>query len=45
MSEAHVPAHEHARSRKRRELTPEVQAAFDAFGQAVFADGALLGRR
>src|SRR3954468_3340752 len=26
---------------KRRELTPETQAAFDAFGKAAFADGAL----
>jgi len=29
---------------KRRELTPETQAAFDAFGKAVFADGALPAR-
>jgi AhpD family alkylhydroperoxidase len=29
---------------KRRELTPEAQAAFDAFGQAVFAEGALPAR-
>jgi AhpD family alkylhydroperoxidase len=26
---------------KRRELAPNQQAAFDAFGKAVFADGAL----
>lgn len=26
---------------KRRELAPDQQAAFDAFGKAVFADGAL----
>jgi AhpD family alkylhydroperoxidase len=26
---------------KRRDLTPNQQAAFDAFGKAVFADGAL----
>jgi hypothetical protein len=25
---------------KRRDLTPNQQAAFDAFGKAVFADGA-----
>jgi AhpD family alkylhydroperoxidase len=28
-------------ARKRRELAPETQAAFDAFGRQVFADGAL----
>ena len=28
-------------ARKRRELTPAQQAAFDAFGKVVFADGAL----
>jgi AhpD family alkylhydroperoxidase len=28
-------------SRKRRDLAPNQQAAFDAFGKAVFADGAL----
>src|ERR671926_678110 len=28
-------------ARKRRELAPEIQAAFDAFSQRVFADGAL----
>jgi len=28
-------------ARKRRELTPEAEAAFLAFSQAVFADGAL----
>jgi AhpD family alkylhydroperoxidase len=28
-------------ARKRRELVPSVQAAFDAFSQTVFADGAL----
>lgn len=28
-------------ARKRRELAPAQQAAFDAFGKAVFADGAL----
>jgi AhpD family alkylhydroperoxidase len=29
---------------KRRDLTPNQQAAFDAFGKAVFADGALLAK-
>jgi alkylhydroperoxidase/carboxymuconolactone decarboxylase family protein YurZ len=28
-------------ARKRRELAPAQQAAFDAFGKTVFADGAL----
>ena len=28
-------------ARKRRELAPTQQAAFDAFGKAVFAEGAL----
>ncbi|HET8727649.1 MAG TPA: carboxymuconolactone decarboxylase family protein [Alphaproteobacteria bacterium] len=28
-------------ARKRRELAPDIQAAFDAFSQKVFADGAL----
>ena len=28
-------------ARKRRELAPETQAAFDAFSHKVFADGAL----
>jgi AhpD family alkylhydroperoxidase len=28
-------------ARKRRDLAPTQQAAFDAFGKAVFADGAL----
>jgi AhpD family alkylhydroperoxidase len=28
-------------ARKRRELAPEAEAAFQAFSQAVFADGAL----
>jgi AhpD family alkylhydroperoxidase len=28
-------------ARKRRELAPDIQAAFDAFSQRVFADGAL----
>lgn len=30
-----------AAARKRRELTPEASAAFRAFSQAVFAEGAL----
>lgn len=31
-------------ARKRRELAPNQQAAFDAFGKAVFADGALSAK-
>jgi len=31
-------------ARHRRELTPTQQAAFDAFGKAVFADGALSSK-
>ena len=31
-------------ARKRRDLAPDQQAAFDAFGRAVFADGALPAR-
>ncbi|HVY57693.1 MAG TPA: carboxymuconolactone decarboxylase family protein [Xanthobacteraceae bacterium] len=29
---------------KRRELAPEIEAAFGAFGQKVFADGALSAK-
>jgi len=31
-------------AQKRRELAPEIYAAFRAFGQRVFADGALPGK-
>jgi AhpD family alkylhydroperoxidase len=31
-------------ARKRRELAPDVQAAFDAFGRQVFAEGALTAK-
>ena len=31
-------------ARKRRELAPTQQAAFDAFGKAVFAEGVLSTR-
>ncbi len=31
-------------ARKRRELTPNQQAAFEAFSKAVFADGALSAK-
>ena len=31
-------------ARRRRDLTPNQQAAFEAFGKAVFADGVLPGK-
>ena len=31
-------------ARRRRDLTPNQQAAFEAFGKAVFADGALSAK-
>ena len=41
MSETVYPPPSKDLARKRRELVPTTQAAFDAFSQAVFADGAL----
>ena len=41
MSESVYPSPSKDLARKRRELAPNTQAAFDAFSQAVFADGAL----
>jgi AhpD family alkylhydroperoxidase len=41
MSESVYPAPTREIAAKRRELAPEIQAAFDAFSQRVFADGAL----
>lgn len=41
MSETMYPAASRELAAKRRELAPEIQAAFDAFSQRVFADGAL----
>jgi AhpD family alkylhydroperoxidase len=41
MSDAMYPPASADTARKRRELAPEIQAAFDAFSQRVFADGAL----
>ena len=41
MSEAVYPSPSKDLARKRRELAPNTQAAFDAFSQTVFADGAL----
>jgi len=41
MSEPVYPSPSKDLARKRRELVPNTQTAFDAFSQAVFADGAL----
>ena len=41
MSESMYPAPSKELAAKRRELAPDIQAAFDAFSQRVFADGAL----
>jgi AhpD family alkylhydroperoxidase len=41
MAAALYPETSPAMARKRRELVPGVQAAFEAFGREVFADGAL----
>ncbi len=41
MSENIYPSATRAFAQKRRELTPDAEAAFQAFSQKVFADGAL----
>lgn len=41
MVDSIYPPSSAATARQRRDLTPEIQAAFDAFSQRVFADGAL----
>jgi AhpD family alkylhydroperoxidase len=41
MAEPMYPPPSGALARQRRELAPDIQAAFDAFSQRVFADGAL----
>ena len=41
MSESIYPAATQDLARKRRELAPGIQAAFHAFSELVFADGAL----
>ena len=41
MSKSMYPAPSKELASKRRELAPDIQAAFDAFSQRVFADGAL----
>lgn len=44
MSETMYPAPSRELAARRRELAPDIQAAFDAFSQRVFADGALPGK-
>jgi AhpD family alkylhydroperoxidase len=41
MPESIYPPSSQELARKRRELAPDIQAAFDAFSAQVFADGAL----
>jgi alkylhydroperoxidase family enzyme len=41
MSDPIYPASSPEIARKRRELAPDIQAAFDAFSQKIFAGGAL----
>ena len=41
MSDKMYPSTTRELAQQRRDLVPEAQAAFDAFGKAVFADGAL----
>ncbi|HZS84936.1 MAG TPA: carboxymuconolactone decarboxylase family protein [Stellaceae bacterium] len=41
MSDAIYPPSSKELAAKRRALAPDIQAAFDAFSQKVFADGAL----
>ena len=41
MTDSMYPPSSPALARQRRELAPDIQAAFDAFSQRVFADGAL----
>lgn len=44
MADAMYPPATREITQQRRDLAPEVQAAFDAFGQKVFADGALSAK-
>ena len=41
MSETMYPSSSNEIRHERRELAPDIHAAWDAFGQRVFADGAL----
>src|SRR3954467_8280949 len=44
MSDKMYPSTTRELAQQRRELAPDAQAAFDAFGKAVFADGALSAK-
>ncbi len=44
MTEALYPPATREMARKRRELAPAAEAAFNAFGKAVFAEGALAAK-
>ena len=44
MADAMYPQPTRETARKRRDLAPEAQAAFDAFGRKVFEDGALSAK-
>jgi AhpD family alkylhydroperoxidase len=44
MSDTVYPPSSRELAAKRRELAPDIQAAFDAFSQRVFADGALSAK-
>ena len=44
MTESMYPQASHALAAKRRELAPEIEAAFRQFSQATFRDGALPGK-
>jgi len=44
MAETLYPPTSRELARKRRDLAPETQAAFDAFSQRVFAEGALSSK-
>lgn len=44
MTESVYPSATPDLAQKRRELAPDAHAAFQAFGQKVFADGALSGK-
>ncbi len=44
MQEGMYPSVTRELAHKRRELAPETEAAFQAFSQRVFADGALPGK-
>jgi AhpD family alkylhydroperoxidase len=44
MANSLYPAASRELARKRRELAPQIQAAIDAHGQKVFADGAITAK-